>query len=564
MQYRVIKPIYGFSINNECPVVVERGNFLMDQSTGNIFLQLKFVNYGLEKLQSINVHGQLLDENKDSIPDSHFDWTFSDVNCNQNEAFGSKQLIPVATIGSFVFIDEINIVYGSGDKWSWNGDISVQCISSDNVQIPVQFQSVIGVNNKIITNPVIINNQVHRCCCGALALNNHKCNNCGRTLQEAEYAVTSQGMQDEFNRSIKNKNINIAGYQRASDNLLSNFNNLENTSKIITIKPIIMTSITAILFIAATLFCLIGGMTIFGSLLVSFTIAASQVVVVMIMCRQYYVAIGIISMTIDTLFGTRYNYWGMTVLVIAGLIIYTYYIKRFLAGYNISNNIQVLGIVLFCGTLLVSHLFNDFILWGGLATLTVFAIPVAFTFMKNTKHRFIIAGVAAVYTIQICLLQFDQLSQAVWLLLCWACYEDMHNYQKTSTVNDNKTYRDVKQTVRLSGKAVVICALAFIAIMIVQVLVSAGQDMDNFWFYLTGYGTFQQALGIMGVIIFVLYCVPIGILFIKNAVHKWQITAAQIVAFLFAVFALNNSLVAILCWLITCALCFAERRNYKY
>ena len=163
MQYRVIKPIYGFSINNECPVVVERGNFLMDQSTGNIFLQLKFVNYGLEKLQSINIHGQLLDENKDSIPDSHFDWTFSNVNCNQNEAFGSKQLIPVATIGSFVFIDEINIVYGSGDKWSWNGDISVQCISSDNVQIPVQFQSVIGVNNKIITNPVIINNQVHRC-----------------------------------------------------------------------------------------------------------------------------------------------------------------------------------------------------------------------------------------------------------------------------------------------------------------------------------------------------------------------------------------------------------------
>ena len=100
--------------------------------------------------------------------------------------------------------------------------------------------------------------------------------------------------------------------------------------------------------------------------------------------------------------------------------------------------------------------------------------------------------------------------------------------------------------------------------MIVQVLVSAGQDMDNFWFYLTGYGTFQQALGIMGVIIFVLYCVPIGILFIKNAVHKWQITAAQVAAFLFAVFALNNSLVAILCWLITCALCFAERRNYKY
>lgn len=49
--------------------------------------------------------------------------------------------------------------------------------------------------------------------------------------------------------------------------------------------------------------------------------------------------------------------------------------------------------------MLVSFLFNEFILWGGLATLTVFAIPVAFTFMKNTKHRFIIAGVAAVYLI---------------------------------------------------------------------------------------------------------------------------------------------------------------------
>lgn len=248
-------------------------------------------------------------------------------------------MIPVATIGSFVSIDEINIVYGSGDKWSWNGDISVQCISSDNVQIPVQLQSVIGVNNKIIINPVIINNQVHRCCCGALALNNHKCNNCGRTLQEAEYAVTSQGMQDEFNRSIKNKSIDKAGHQRASDNLLANFNNLENISKIITIKPIIMTSITAILFIAATLFCLIDGMPIIGRLVVSLTLAASWIVVAMLMCRQYYVAIGIISMTIHMLFMTRYNYEGMTVLVIAGLIIYTYYIKRFLAGYNISNNI---------------------------------------------------------------------------------------------------------------------------------------------------------------------------------------------------------------------------------
>lgn len=65
----------------------------------------------------------------------------------------------------------------------------------------------------------------------------------------------------------------------------------------------------------------------------------------MFMCRQYYIAIGLISMTIATLFSTRYNfegiynYEGMAVLVIAGLIIYTYYIKRFLAGYNISNNI---------------------------------------------------------------------------------------------------------------------------------------------------------------------------------------------------------------------------------
>lgn len=82
-------------------------------------------------------------------------------------------------------------------------------------------------------------------------------------------------MQDEFNRSIKNKNIGIEGHQRASDNLLANFNNLENTSKIITIKPIIITSITAILFLAAMLICSIDGKTIISSLRVSFTLAAS-------------------------------------------------------------------------------------------------------------------------------------------------------------------------------------------------------------------------------------------------------------------------------------------------
>lgn len=47
--------------------------------------------------------------------------------------------------------------------------------------------------------------------------------------------------------------------------------------------------------------------------------------------------------------------------------------------------------------MLVNFLFNEFM--GVLATLAVFAIPVAFTFIRNTKHRFIIAGVTAVYLI---------------------------------------------------------------------------------------------------------------------------------------------------------------------
>ena len=66
----------------------------------------------------------------------------------------------------------------------------------------------------------------------------------------------------------------------------------------------------------------------------------------------------------------------------------------------------------------------------------------------------------------------------------------------------------------------------------------------------------------MGLVLVVLYFIPVVILFLKNAAHKWQIAAGAAVALAVFVFVIPNALLAVIAWLVICWLCFVERLSY--
>lgn len=147
MAYDIIRPLYGFTVADDCPIVVERGNFLRERNTNKTFLQLKFVNYGFELIQSVYFHGSVIDENNAPIPNGSFDTAFQNINCAGMVAFGSKQLIPVVAAGQYALIDRIDIEFASGTKQTWQGDIAHCCLPSKEVSVPAQFRGVVGTNH---------------------------------------------------------------------------------------------------------------------------------------------------------------------------------------------------------------------------------------------------------------------------------------------------------------------------------------------------------------------------------------------------------------------------------
>lgn len=625
MAYDIIRPLYGFTVADDCPIVVERGNFLRERNTNKTFLQLKFVNYGFELIQSVYFHGTVIDENIAPIPNGSFDTAFQNINCAGMVAFGSKQLIPVVAAGQYALIDRIDIEFASGTKQTWQGDMAHCCLPSKEVSVPAQFRGVVGTANKVIIEPTAVNTKMHRCCCGALASNTDPCQNCGRTMNDAMHAITYSGMEEAFNahsaptvNTVANPQ-GSAKSQSPADSLLTSLNNFYSTSNIP--KPLAVSGIiTAVLALALIIIVGLLGHGKFYVILTFLLIPMPLVAAVgLFMYKQPHAAIGFMVLFFDSFHANSYGINGINERFI-DLVVFSfvsffamfYYTKRYMVcNKSISNGSTLAPWGTLCGSLIVSHLFmtdyfvhlyydkygpsgmvGSFYMPGIISTLLVYAIPVAILFYKKTKHRVPIAIGAAVSGFMIYAIQKSWLDWIIWSLLCWVCYKEVfdewdsdgvftkspHNINRnsdnhvdtaTSTTNteakpaeSHTNPEDILNALKTGGKMGTSGLLIGTGVALVLAFALFGRSLDRFWWSLTGYGTFSRTLGTAGIVLFLIYCIPIAILFIKNATHKWPITAAAAIAFLSTIFIMKSVPFAIIAWLVVCWLCFTERHNY--
>lgn len=186
-----LQTVYGFRIAENCPVVVERGAFLQDNTNALLYLQLKFANYGPEPIRRLVVSGMLVDAMYTEVPGGAFHQDYTDLHCEMLGAFGSKNLIRVPGTARYVWITHLQITYASGATAEYVGDRDCCCRSWNSIDLPAQLrQSLTDVE----IEPAPAGERFHRCCCGSLSANTIPCPRCGRTLEQARFAVTREGL----------------------------------------------------------------------------------------------------------------------------------------------------------------------------------------------------------------------------------------------------------------------------------------------------------------------------------------------------------------------------------
>lgn len=614
--YDVVQPLYGFTVADDCPLVVERGNFLRESGTNAVFLQLKLVNYGSEPIKTATLEGTVIDETGDPLPNGSFAMIYAEVNCEMLAAFGTKQLVPVIDVGRYALITRLEVEFASGFVQSWQGDFAHCCLRSRKVTVPELFRGAVGAVNKVLIEPAAVGATMHRCCCGALLGNSIPCPNCGRTADQAMYAVTRDGMEEALRKSGARPRPAQSTAQSAAkatttstmptaDQLLSGFK--ENFHKIDErkVKLLLIAGVVELIGIFITIthasqqdyygiFTELGWLEAPVGIILSLPFA---VAVVLLILKEVVAAAGLL------IFGTYAAYWVVfyldgykgevlfttpAICVAAGVMLH-YYLKHDLPDegsgivYKVALKKQcgvlaAIVIVAVCHDLFLRKAYAEYYLYLGLRvnkiatpetliSTVIYFIPIVILFLKKTKHPLAILVTALVLSPS-----RWPIYPATWAFICWLCYVDVVNstgwgvtsVEASSTVGVGVTRggKDTLAGLKLGGKLGTTGLVVGVGAAIVVALVLFGRQLDDFWYDLTGGWIMAEGLGTLGLVLVVLYFIPVVILFLKNAAHKWQIAAGTAVALAVFVFVIPNALLAVIAWLVVCWLCFVERRSY--
>lgn len=605
--YDVVQPLYGFTVADDCPLVVERGNFLRESGTNAVFLQLKLVNYGSEPIKTATLEGTVIDETGDPLPNGNFVMTYAEVNCEMLAAFGTKQLVPVIDVGRYALITRLEVEFASGFVQSWQGDFAHCCLRSRKVTVPELFRGAVGAVNKVLIEPAAVGATMHRCCCGALLGNSIPCPNCGRTADQAMYAVTRDGMEEALRKSGARPRPAQSTAQSAAkatttstmptaDQLLSGFK--ENFHKIDErkVKLLLVAGVVDLIGMLIVI-KLMGDETLediwlkaWIGALVSVPVAVAAVLLAL---KEVVAAAGLLFFYAYAVYNWDTPLLTVSAAVVAAGIVLYYYLKHDLpVGKNGESGIvykvalgkqcgvlAAVAIATVCQELLLQKAhegYQDFFAgWGiepsdipaTLISTIIYVMPIIICFQKKTNHTWLILTIALILSPLLYIVY-----TTIFPFICWLCYVDVVNstgwgvtsVEASSTVGVGVTRggKDTLAGLKLGGKLGTTGLVVGVGAAIVIALVLFGRQLDDFWYDLTGGCIMAEGLGTLGLVLVVLYFIPVVILFLKNAAHKWQIAAGAAVALAVFVFVIPNALLAVIAWLVVCWLCFVERRSY--
>ena len=121
MSNNTYEGIKYIEINNlilDCPIDIERGALILDKLKNRVLLQLKLVNISNQKISSVFLNVESLDDASDHIPGIDIiEYSYLDLSLDVQRSFGDKNPIVLDNRVRNVKIGVSKVVFASGDIW---------------------------------------------------------------------------------------------------------------------------------------------------------------------------------------------------------------------------------------------------------------------------------------------------------------------------------------------------------------------------------------------------------------------------------------------------------------
>lgn len=211
-----VSRVFGFPVSPECPVVVERGAFLRDNTFGKFYLQLRLRNCGRGIIRSVHLQGVLVNAAGQPMGDSRFAASYDEVLCEENASFGTKTLIPVNAPQKYVRLESVSVVMGDGTTAEFAGTDFPKVLQVRPFTVPGPYYDLVDNAEEVMVETYRYAPDVYLCNCGTLVVRSDICPHCRKTWQTVSEESSPEGLAARRNRAQQTVGNDSFSFSEAS------------------------------------------------------------------------------------------------------------------------------------------------------------------------------------------------------------------------------------------------------------------------------------------------------------------------------------------------------------
>ena len=208
-RFSTVGRVFGFPVSPECPVAVERGAFLRDNTFGKIYLQLRLRNCGRGIIRSVYLQGVLVNAAGQPMANSRFTASYDEVFCDENGSFGTKNLIMVDAPQKYVQLESVSVVMGDGSAREFAGTEFPKVLQVRPFAVPGPYYDLVDNAGEVMVEPYRYGPDTYLCNCGTLVIRGEVCPHCRKTWQTVSEESSLEGLAARRTRSQTSGNDGI-------------------------------------------------------------------------------------------------------------------------------------------------------------------------------------------------------------------------------------------------------------------------------------------------------------------------------------------------------------------
>ena len=208
-RFSTVGRVFGFPVSPECPVAVERGAFLRDNTFGKIYLQLRLRNCGRGIIRSVHLQGVLVNAAGQPMANSRFTASYDEVFCDENGSFGTKNLIMVDAPQKYVQLESVSVVMGDGSAREFAGTEFPKVLQVRPFAVPGPYYDLVDNAGEVMVEPYRYGPDTYLCNCGTLVIRGDVCPHCRKTWQTVSEESSLEGLAARRTRSQTSGNDGI-------------------------------------------------------------------------------------------------------------------------------------------------------------------------------------------------------------------------------------------------------------------------------------------------------------------------------------------------------------------